>query len=80
MSNVKVIGQVDHIENEHELIQPFIRQVKLTPIIYISWVFPETLAAAKAGRKWGITPKVKNNKKDEASRPDHLVHLIPAEE
>lgn len=67
-------------ENKHELIQPFIRQVKLTPIICIYLVFPKTLAAAKAGLKWGITPKVKINKKDKASGPDHLVYLIHAEE
>ncbi|KAF3406968.1 hypothetical protein DPV78_001780 [Talaromyces pinophilus] len=40
----------------------------------------ETLAAAKAGLKWGVTPKINANKKDEPPGPDHPVHLIPAEE
>lgn len=44
-------------------------------------VSPETLAAAKAGLKWGITPKTNNDsKKNDPPGPDHPVHLIPAEE
>ncbi|KUL85893.1 hypothetical protein ZTR_06392 [Talaromyces verruculosus] len=42
----------------------------------------ETLAAAKAGLKWGVTPKINANKMDEKDGrpgPNHPVHLIPAE-